>query len=77
MRQENRTRDRLAGIDRMTDAATPPLPALFAAAASGDAASATALFTALYGELHRIASRELHRHGWGVSFGVTSLLHDA
>jgi len=61
----------------MTDAVSPPLPALFAAAASGDAASAAALFTALYGELHRIASRELHRHGWGVSLGVTSLLHDA
>lgn len=61
----------------MADSASPSLPALFAAADAGDAQSSTALFTALYGELHRIASRELHRHGWGVSLGVTSLLHDA
>ena len=61
----------------MAESASPPLPALFAAAEAGDAASSTALFTALYGELHRIATRELSRHGWGVSLGVTSLLHDA
>lgn len=61
----------------MADSASQPLPALFAAADAGDAASSTALFTALYGELHRIATRELSRHGWGVSLGATSLLHDA
>ena len=53
------------------------LATLFAAADRGDAASNSALFTALYSELHRVASRELGRHGWGVSLGATSLLHEA
>jgi RNA polymerase sigma factor (TIGR02999 family) len=35
------------------------------------------LFAALYTELHRIATRELARNGWGVSLGATSLLHEA
>ncbi len=55
----------------------PNLALLFSAAESGDAASSAALFTALYSELHRVAGRELHRHGWGVSLGATSLLHEA
>lgn len=53
------------------------LIALFDNADRGDPASGAALFTALYGELHRVASRELGRHGWGVSLGATSLLHEA
>jgi len=55
----------------------PSLALLFAAAEHGDPASSGALFTALYSELHRVAGRELHRHGWGVSLGATSLLHEA
>jgi RNA polymerase sigma factor (TIGR02999 family) len=55
----------------------PSLARLFAAAEQGDPASSAALFAALYSELHRIAGRELRRHGWGVSLGATSLLHDA
>ena len=55
----------------------PSLVSLFAAVERGDAASSGALFTALYSELHRVAGRELHRHGWGVSLGATSLLHEA
>lgn len=61
-------------MDRTSD---PPLAVLFASAERGDAASGSALFAALYTELHRVASRELSRHGWGVSIGATSLLHEA
>jgi RNA polymerase sigma factor (TIGR02999 family) len=50
---------------------------LFAAAESGDSVSGSALFAALYTELHRVAQRELGRQGWGVSLGATSLLHEA
>lgn len=58
---------------------TPPSPlaTLFAAADASDPASSSALFAALYSELHRIAERELQRQGWGVSLGATSLLHEA
>jgi len=55
----------------------PTLAVLFSSAEPGDLASNTALFAALYTELHRIASRELARSGWGVSIGATSLLHEA
>src|SRR5262245_49919145 len=50
---------------------------LFASAENGDRVSSSALYAALYSELHRIASRELNRQGWGVSLGATSLLHEA
>jgi RNA polymerase sigma factor (TIGR02999 family) len=53
------------------------LPALIEAAERGEPAAAESLFTTLYTELHRIARRELARHGWGVSLGATSLLHEA
>ncbi len=55
----------------------PPLALLFSSAEGGDSASGSALFAALYTELHRIASKELARNGWGVSLGATSLLHEA
>lgn len=61
----------------MADVDDQTLIALFERATRGDAASDAALFTALYAELHRVASRELGRHGWGVSLGATSLLHEA
>lgn len=61
----------------MASGEPPSLALLFAAAERGDPASSGALFTALYSELHRVAGRELHRHGWGVSLGATSLLHEA
>jgi len=47
-----------------------------AAAERGEAGAAEALFTALYAELHRIARRQLAQHGWGVTIGATSLLHE-
>lgn len=59
---------------------TPPSPTLallFSSAEQGDSASSSALFAALYSELHRIATKELARNGWGVSLGATSLLHEA
>ena len=48
-----------------------------AAAERGDGSAAKALFGALYSELHRLAKRELARHGAGVSLGATTLLHQA
>jgi len=60
----------------MSDAG-PSLAALFTSAERGDADSNSALFAALYSELHRLATRQLNRQGWGVSVGATSLLHDA
>jgi RNA polymerase sigma factor (TIGR02999 family) len=50
---------------------------LIAAADSGDANAAQALFAALYADLHRLARRELARHGAGGALGVTTLLHEA
>jgi RNA polymerase sigma factor (TIGR02999 family) len=58
----------------MSDAS---LAVLFRSADRGDAAAGSLLFAALYTELHRVAARELSRHGWGVSIGATSLLHEA
>ena len=55
-----------------------PISALIAAAEEGDAGSAERLFTALYSELHRIASRELRRGaGPAAALRTTSLLHEA
>lgn len=56
---------------------TPPLSALIDAAERQEPGASEALFTALYGELHRIARRELARQGWNVTLGATSLLHEA
>ena len=55
----------------------PELSALVASAEQGDRAAADALFTALYGELHRMARRELGRRGGGVTLSATTLLHEA
>lgn len=53
------------------------LSQLFSAAERGDASARDALFAALYGELHRLARRELARRGGGLTMGVTTLLHEA
>jgi RNA polymerase sigma factor (TIGR02999 family) len=58
-------------------AVNPTIPSLIASAERGDPSATEALFAALYSELHRVARRELARHGWGVSLGATSLLHEA
>jgi RNA polymerase sigma factor (TIGR02999 family) len=47
------------------------------AAERGDSSAADALFATLYGELHRMAKRELAHKGVPVSLGPTTLLHQA
>src|SRR4051794_24722590 len=58
-------------------AVSADLTTLLASAELGDRAAADALFEALYGELHRMARRELARRGAGVTLGATTLLHEA
>jgi RNA polymerase sigma factor (TIGR02999 family) len=53
------------------------IPALIDTTERGDTSAAQVLFAALYSELHRMAQRELSRRGFGVSLGVTTLLHEA
>lgn len=53
------------------------LSALIEAAEGGNKPAADALFSALYGELRRIARNELARHGAPVSLSATTLLHQA
>jgi RNA polymerase sigma factor (TIGR02999 family) len=53
------------------------IASLIARAERGDSSAAEMLFEAIYTELHRVARRELARHGWGVTIGATSLLHEA
>jgi RNA polymerase sigma factor (TIGR02999 family) len=53
------------------------LSTLIAGAEQGDSAAAGVLFAALYSELHRVAKRELGRHGFAVTLGATTLLHEA
>ena len=53
-----------------------PIGELIRNADAGDAAAATALFAALYDELHAIAARELRRGGADLTLGTTTLLHE-
>jgi RNA polymerase sigma factor (TIGR02999 family) len=53
------------------------ISALLSAAEQGDTDAGSALFAALYTELHRMARRELARRGTAVTIGVTTLLHEA
>jgi RNA polymerase sigma factor (TIGR02999 family) len=50
---------------------------LAAATREGDAAARSALFAALYDELHRMARREVGLRGGGLTLGATTLLHEA
>jgi RNA polymerase sigma factor (TIGR02999 family) len=43
----------------------------------GDPIAAEVLFATLYGELHRMARREVRRRGEFVTLGATTLLHEA
>ena len=56
---------------------TPSLLALMDAAEHGGRPAADALFVALYAELHRLAKRELARHGARMTLSATTLLHKA
>lgn len=47
------------------------------AAEKGDPRSKELLFSALYSELHRLAKRQLARHGGQNSLGASTLLHQA
>jgi RNA polymerase sigma factor (TIGR02999 family) len=53
------------------------ISSLIGAADKGDFAAAEALFTALYSELHRLARRQLARHGGPMTLSATTLLHQA
>jgi RNA polymerase sigma factor (TIGR02999 family) len=53
------------------------ISSLIASAEQGDRSAADALFSALYTELHGLARRQLASRGWGVTIGVTTLLHEA
>jgi RNA polymerase sigma factor (TIGR02999 family) len=53
------------------------LESLFVSAETGSRAANQQLFVALYGELHRLAKRELRRNDAGGSLGATTLLHEA
>lgn len=53
------------------------LTSLITSADAGDPSAAEALFTALYADLRRMASRELSRRGGGVTISATTLLHEA
>ncbi len=58
------------------DADATTIASLIVAADGGDAASAEALFTTLYQELHRLARRQLRVGSAGASLGATTLLHE-
>jgi RNA polymerase sigma factor (TIGR02999 family) len=53
------------------------ISSLIVAAERGDRPAAEALFAALHSESHRLASRELARHGSQMSLSATTLLHEA
>jgi RNA polymerase sigma factor (TIGR02999 family) len=53
------------------------ISSLIGAAETGDPSATEALFGVLYDELHRLARRELGRHGAPMSLGATTLLHQA
>jgi RNA polymerase sigma factor (TIGR02999 family) len=58
-----------AGIDAS-------IAALIARADAGDAHARSQLFAALYDRLHRLARREILRHGGAQSLSTTTLLHE-
>jgi len=54
----------------------PSVLTFITAAEQGDASAREALFALLYSELHRLAKRELAKHGAFVTLGATTLLHE-
>jgi RNA polymerase sigma factor (TIGR02999 family) len=53
------------------------VPRLTTSTGRGTRAASDALFASLYGKLHRMAQRELARHGESQTLGATTLLHEA
>lgn len=60
-----------------TPADAQALADALAAAERGDVRATEALFSTLYGELHRLARKQLHANAWGLTLGATTLLHEA
>jgi RNA polymerase sigma factor (TIGR02999 family) len=52
------------------------IAALIARADAGDASARGGLFAALYDRLHRLARREIARHGGALTLSTTTLLHE-
>ena len=65
-----------ASVSEAMETADPTISALIDLAEQGDEVSAGKLFTLLYGELHRLARRQLARQGV-VSLSATTLIHEA
>lgn len=57
------------------ETAKPNISTLIGLAERGDEASAGQLFSALYGELHRLARRQLARQG-NITVSATTLIHE-
>ena len=64
-------------VEEKPDLDSAALARTIRAADKGDSAAAEQLFAALYGELHRMAQRQLHRNAFGSTLGATTLLHEA
>ncbi|HEY0939777.1 MAG TPA: ECF-type sigma factor [Steroidobacter sp.] len=62
--------------DLLANAQTQLEP-LIRSAETGDASARQQLFGTLYGELRRIAQRELRQRGASLTLGATTLLHEA
>ncbi len=58
-------------------ASDTPLGTLVSRADAGDLSARDLLFATLYGELHRLARREVRRQGALSPLGATTLLHEA
>jgi RNA polymerase sigma factor (TIGR02999 family) len=63
-------------VRRAMETNGPTISSLIALAEKGDEVSATKLFSLLYGELHRLAKRQLARQG-EISISATTLIHEA
>lgn len=61
----------------MTAEPVEPIGSLRARAEAGEGAARDALFTTLYGELHRLAQSRLRRSAGPLTLGATTLLHEA
>jgi RNA polymerase sigma factor (TIGR02999 family) len=55
----------------------PTISSLIVSAEDGDPSAASALFAALYSELHRLARSQLARNASDMTIGTTTLLHEA
>ena len=67
-------------IPRVAPMPPPPddtLANLVVRAGDGDEAARSALFAALYADLHRLAQVQLRRSGGQLTLGATTLLHEA